>query len=270
MMKTLVVIFFLSSLLFGLGEQVDEFALLGRGAGVSGDFGIFSLWGNPAGIAKSSKMSALAGYQNLWGISEYSQYVVGGIYSMKALNCGFSVNYFGDPELYSELSFEAAVARELPDIWGAMPALGLRGRFINVGLPEPYTSTSVFLIDCGFQLYFGSRASLGLYAKNPLNTQLEGYDINRLLSFGIRYDPVSWSTVYADVQFPGNGPGELYLGQQLAINRWLRFNMGVGGRPTKFYLGADFAWQNLGISWGGAIHPEMGMSNGGKISWDKN
>ncbi|MCD6595628.1 hypothetical protein J7L68_08140 [bacterium] len=269
MRKVLGIVMLLSLLAFGLNEELQEFALFGKGAGASGDYGTFALWGNPAGISKGVRMSAIASWQNSWGVSEYSQYVVGGLYANKIANIGLSLNYFGDADIYSELVVGATVARKLPRIYGVEPALGARMRYTSISCPEPYGSASTALFDGGLSLFFSSRASIGIYGQNLLNTQLVGFDINSMYSFGFRFDAASWATVYADLQVPNDAPGELYLCQQVALTKWLKVSLGIGGRPTKFYLGADFAWQDLGIGWGGTIHPELGMSNGAKILWEK-
>ena len=269
MKKVLGIVMLLSILAFGFNEELQEFALLGKGAGASGNYGTFALWGNPAGISKGVRMSAVAGWQNDWGVSEYSQYVLGGLFANKIANIGLSFNYFGDADVYSELVAGATIARKLPRIYGIDPALGARVRYSSVSCPEPYGNASTALLDAGLSLFFSSRASFGIYGENLLKTQLVGFDINSMFGIGFRYDAASWATVYADLQVPDNAPGELYLAQQVALTKWLKVSLGIGGRPTKFYLGADFLWRDLGIGWGGTVHPELGMSNGAKISWEK-
>ncbi|RKZ34252.1 hypothetical protein DRQ33_02570 [bacterium] len=257
------------NIIFAVGEQLDEFALFGRGAGSSGDYGISALWGNPAGLSKTAKYSASAAWQNMWGVSQYSQYIVGGYYSTKYLNMGLSIDYFGDPDIYSEMQASATIAGVLPRIYGIDPAWGTRIKYVDVGCPEPYGNVSTVLIDGGVTLFFSHRASLGFYANNILNTQLVGYDINRLYSLGFRYDVSSWASVFADVQISEDGRGEVYLAQRLTIIRWLDLTAGLGGRPTRFFVGLNFIWNDLAIGWGGTIHPELGMCNGGKILWEK-
>ncbi len=270
-MRTFFVVLLLSvfvstGFVFAVGEGADEFPLLGRGAGASGDFGTLSLWGNPAGLARAPRYSATAMYNNFWGISEYTSYCIGGAFNTKYAAVGAYFNYFGDANIYSELSAGGVVAKSIYNI----ADVGFRARFVQIGFPEPYGSASTMFFDFGVQHNFRNIAAVGFYWQNPAQiSKVVGYDSNELLSFGLRYDATSWVSVYADVQFTQSGPGELYLGQQLKITRWLSIAGGAGGRPTKLYLSANFNWNDFGVSWTGAIHPEMGMVNGGKISWEK-
>ena len=251
---------------FGLGEALQEFQLSGRGAGSAGDFGYTSLWGNPAGIARTPRYCATAMFNNFWGISEYSAYSVGA-----AWNPGFAAgsmffNYFGSPDIYSEIIIGASVAKSVYRIVD----VGARMRYIQVGYPEPYGKASTVFLDFGLQHNFANRAAIGVYAENPAGiSKLVGFDSNELLAVGLRYDAAEWATIFADVQFQQTGRGELYIGQEFRIFRWLSLSGGAGGRPSKFYLGANFFWNDFGVSWTGIIHPEMGMCNGGKISWTK-
>ncbi len=161
------------------------------------------------------------------------------------------------------------MGRKIPRVYGIDPSLGLRIKFINVGSPEPYGKASVVFVDAGLSMFFSSRAALGIYAENLFNTKFVGYESNRMYSVGFRYDPASWVSVSADLQVGEDGRGELYLSQSAKLTRWLTVSLGLGGRPTKFYLGADFAWKDLLFGWGGTIHPELGMCNGARVIWEK-
>ena len=269
MKKALTLVIFCVVLAFGLNQQLDEYALFGRGAGSSGDWGLNSLWGNPAGVGRMGKLALTAGWQNLWGVSEYSQFALGGIYSTKFANFGAFVNYFGNADIYSELVAGAVLGRQIPRIYGIDPSLGLMVKYIRVGSPEPYGSASVVFLDGGLDLFFSSRACLGIYAENLFRTKFVGYDANYMYSVGFRYIPASWVSVAADLQVGEDGRGELYLSQSAKLARLLKVSFGLGGRPTKFYLGAEFTWKDFALGWGGTIHPELGMSNGAKILWQK-
>ncbi len=69
MRNVILLVAAVSTVVFGLNQQVDEYAIFGRGAGASGGWGITSLWGNPAGIGRMSKLALSAGWQNMWGVS---------------------------------------------------------------------------------------------------------------------------------------------------------------------------------------------------------
>jgi len=262
-----VAIMFLVGCVFAVNEALDEFPLLGRGGGSSGDYGIMSLWGNPAGLAHTPKYAAMGMYNNFWGISEYGSYCAGGLINTKYATGGLFFNYFGSADIYSEISAGAVLAKPI----GRIVDIGIRARFAQVAFPEPYGSAWTILFDVGLQHKFSNRAAIGLYWQNPAQSTntLMDYEVNELISFGLRYNATSWATVYADVQFPETGPGELYLGQQLHITRWLSISGGVGGRPAKLYIGAGFMWNDMDIAWSGLIHPELGMCNGGKLTWQK-
>jgi len=269
MRRVIIFVVAVSSLLFGLSQQLDEYALFGRGAGASGDWGINALFGNPAGAGRMRSFALTAGWQNLWGVSEYSQFVAGGLYSTKFANFGAFFSYFGDADIYSEMTAGAVVARQIPRIYGVDPSLGIKLRYINVGSPEPYGSASVVFLDAGVDLFLSSRGAVGFYAENVLGTEFLGYDSSRLYSIGFKYSPASWVSVAADVQVGEDGRGEVYLSQTAELTRWLRISFGLGGRPTKFYLGADFSWRDFMLGWGGTIHPELGMCNGARLLWSK-
>ncbi|RKZ27098.1 hypothetical protein DRQ26_03535 [bacterium] len=261
-----LMILFSVHFVFAAGEGIDELPLLGRGGGASGDFGMLSLFGNPAGFSRSPQFGAIAMYENLWGISEYGTYCVGGGANTKYAALGAYFNFFGSADIYSELSAGLVVARS----FGNIVDVGVRARFLSISFPEPYGNTSTMFFDFGLQHNFRNIAAVGFYWQNPGQaSKIVGYDANELISFGFRYDATSWVSVFADVQFTQSGPGELYLGQNLKITRWLSISGGAGGRPTKFYLAANFNWNDFSLAWTGAIHPELGITNGGKIMWRK-
>lgn len=263
---TFLAILLLSTKAFCLGDAMNSFVLLGRGAGSSGDVGLSSIFGNPAGITQGTVIGVEAMYNNLWGLSEYNSYSLAMMANTKLASGAISFCYFGNADLYSELYIAASLAKSIPKIVD----IGARVRFVQVGYPSPYDKASTVFFDVGLQRRFGRKANIGFYWENPMQiSKLVGYETNELISAGLRYDAASWAVVFADVRFAQNSTGELYLGQEIRITRWLKVSAGVGGRPTKLYVGTSFAWDAFAASWMGTLHPELGMSNGGRISWEK-
>ncbi len=251
---------------FGLGCALDEFSLLGVGAGASTAWGAASAFANPAGAAEGDMLELRALYHSFWGISQYGAYSIAASFRTKYVSLGAFAHFFGNAELYSELGAGVVAAS---DIWRGL-ALGIRLRFEQVGFPEPYGKASTVLADAGLRKALGEKAAVGLFWNNVADLgKLVDCELEEAVTFGVSLRPAEWAYLFADVQFRKGGPGELYLGQIVRLSDWLALSGGVGGRPTKLYLGLRLAWRGAALAWEGTLHPELGTSYGGALSWSR-
>lgn len=264
MRKLIIKVIALSATLFALDDAVFEASSF-AGAGLSTPISKSTIWANPAALFDGPNISAGTGYTNFWGISELQLFSVNGVMRTRFAGIGIGSFYYGSGNLWAEFTFATAIASPL---WKIARA-GVRVKYAGISLPSQYESQRKLSLDFGLYRPVGASLKLGVFAQNIFSTKIGDSKPPRTICTGFSFDPASWLTILLDLYATEGLPGRVYVGERVQMADWLSISGGVGGRPTKLYLGTQFRWRNMELSWKGTFHPELGMTNSVNLEWQK-
>ncbi len=218
---------------------------------------------NQAGILSVDKWGFQAGALNLFGLSSLNTISASGIYKHNANNAfSLSVKYVGDEDLNTQI-IGLAYARRVRKNWN----ISLQANVLSFQAPN-FGSRFVPTVEIGSIYEVNDKVHIGFHIFNPFGQSLTPQeDISSIIRSGITYQLSKKVKLLAEVEKDIVLPFRIKTGiiYEPVDNLFLRG--GFNTQESQFSLGISYRFGKYGIHGVGVLHPTLGISSGGEISY---
>ncbi len=218
---------------------------------------------NQAGILSVDKWGFQAGAVNLFGLNSLNLITASGIYKFNQNNAiSLSVKYFGDEDLNTQI-IGFAYARRLLKNWDiSLQADVLSFQARNFG------SRYIPTVELGSIYEVNDKVSIGFHVFNPFGQALtDKEDISAIVRGGVQYELSSKVFLLAEIEKDILLPVRFKTGIIYNPIENLYFRTGFNTQESQFAFGITYSFGKYSIHGAAAVHPTLGISPGGEISY---
>lgn len=131
------------------------------------------------------------------------------------------------------------------------------------------TSVCFAELDCNYSL--NDKTTIGLTLINPGGARIKSINDWLPLSsssyLGVRYSPAKKCLLYGELEVRLNNPIRERLGIEYLLNEFLILRTGFSTEPLMPSWGIGGRLKRFQYSWGGNLHPILGISNGFTLNY---
>jgi hypothetical protein len=252
-----VVLYFSVNQLFAEGEPIGARAASMGNASVSST-DIWSIFNNPAGMAKQSVFSAGVNYENRYLMKELGLKSAALVLPSRFGVLGLSFNQFGY-SLYNENKIGLAYARS----FGEILRIGVQLDYLSTKIAEGYEGANLFTFELGIQSTINDKISLGAYVFNPIGFSASQYSDEAapiIARLGLTYNFTSSFSGIAEVEKNFETRASVRLGLEYLFQEKFSVRTGISTYPAQYTLGAGMQFLHFQFHIAGSMHQTLGVS----------
>lgn len=236
-------------------NQGAKSAALGGTAVMHSD--LYSVFSNPAGLARLQGLQAGIYAENRFLISDLSLFAGGLALPTKSGTFGLGFTYFGGPN-YNESEANLAYGRKITSKFTA----GVSFNFLMLSIPE-YGNRSAITFGLGGQYAITPKANIAAHIYNPMRVQLtedENDLLPTILKFGFSYTPTDQITIQAETEKVMDKVAQFKMGVEYKVIEMLYLRGGYSSAPSQFSFGLGLDLNALKMDIAASYHPVLGYS----------
>ena len=218
---------------------------------------------NQAGILSVDKWGFQAGAMNLFGLNSLNLISASGIYKFNSNNAiSLSVRHFGDADLNTQV-IGLAYARRLLKNWN----ISLQADLLSFQAPN-FGSRYIPTVEIGSIYEVNDKVSIGFHVFNPFGQALTAQeDISAIIRGGVQYQLSKKVSLLAEVEKDILLPFRFKTGIIYNPVENLYIRTGFNTQESQFAFGITYSFGKYSIHGAGTVHPTLGVSTGGEISY---
>lgn len=218
---------------------------------------------NQAGILSVEKWGFTAGAINLFGIPSLNLLSASGIYKFNERNAmSVSIKHLGDSDLNTQV-IGIAYARQLSRSWN----LSLQADLLSFQARN-FGSRLVPTVEIGSIYDVNKKVHVGFHVFNPFGQALTPQeDISAVIRTGILYDLSSKVSISAEIEKDIVLDYRFKMGIDYSPIENLNIRTGFTTQEAQFSFGLAYTFGKYTVHGAAAIHPVLGTSTGGEISY---
>jgi hypothetical protein len=225
---------------------------------------VWSLFGNPAGIASTSQAESFFTYEAMPSFPGFNRMAAGIVLPAKLGVAGAGVYRFGD-DLYNEQILSAAFANTM-----GLASLGVRGNVVQYNA-EGFGTKHLFTVSLGGLVQFTPWLWVGAFIVNVNQPKIESSQrVPTRLYIGIAAQPSSHCFITAEVEKDLDMKALLKAGLEYEVHRKVSLRTGLNLFPGAGYAGVGFkpAWFRLDYAF--SFIPVMGAKHQASVTYPFN
>ncbi len=218
---------------------------------------------NQAGILSVEKWGFQAGAMNLFGLNSLNIISASGIYKFNANNAvSLSIRHLGDNDLRNQI-IGFAYARRLMKNW----SISLQADVLSFQAPG-FGSRFIPTVEIGSIYEVNDKVNIGFHVFNPFGQALtEQEDISAIIRAGVSYELSDKVSLLAEVEKDIIFPFRIKAGIIYMPVEKLSIRTGFNTQEAQFAFGLSYRFGNYSIHGAANVHPSLGLSSGGEISY---
>lgn len=223
----------------------------------------FSAINNQAGILNVDKWAFQAGAMNLYGIANLNAMSASGIYKYNNNNAfSLSIKHIGDSDLNTQL-IGIAYARRLLKNWN----ISLQADLLSIQAKN-FGSKFLPTLEIGSIYEVNKKVSVGFHVFNPFGQALtEAENVSAIFRLGCYYNLSKKVKLLAEFEKDILLPSRIKTGIIYNPIEKLAIKAGFNTQHSQFSFGLAYTFGKYTIHGASAIHPLLGLSTGGEISY---
>jgi len=222
-----------------------------------------SAMNNQAGILSVDKWAFTAGAINLYGLSTLNLLSASGIYKINARNAmSLSIKHLGDSDLNTQL-IGFAYARTLSKTWN----LSLQVDLLSFQARN-FGSRLIPTVEIGSVYDVNKKVHVGFHIFNPFGQALTPQeDISAIVRGGVLYDLSKKVSISAEVEKDIVLDFRVKVGIDYRPIKNVHIRTGFTTQESQFSFGLAYGFGKYKIHGVASVHPTLGVSTGGEISY---
>jgi len=222
---------------------------------------LWSIFNNPANLAKLDKHQVGINHQQLFFNSGLSQSSAAGVYKQKFASYGVGINVWGYP-YFKTTQINTAVGKKLNEKWN----IGINLAYTSFHLGDLYYGKQHYLKSgIGTSILLPKHIRIGLYIQNihrPKVLQTPKERDETLIKAGITYKPNEQVEVAAEAMQQLNQRLVVRVGVEYLFKEKNCFRIGISDNSTHGQFSFGFGQKLKHIHWNSsaAWHPLLGFS----------
>jgi hypothetical protein len=266
-LKRLILLFYCSSLVYISNAQNGISQIGARPAGMAYTYATvadqWSIFNNPGGLGGLNETSAMAAFENKFGIEGFNSVGAAFLTTLPIGTMGVSAFRFGD-DLYNEQTISLAYGNKF-----GIAGLGFKINYLQYTLQE-FGSKGVMTIDFGGNAEISKYIRFGAYIRNINQAQVAEFNDERApttLNAGIAFLPSKKVTIAIEGEKDIDYDALFRAGLEYMFLKKFVVRTGIKTHSFTNYFGFGFVSQKLNIDYALTHDRVLGLSHQAALSY---